>query len=196
MNEASSWFFSGWSELVRTAVVGTLAYIAIVLLLRGVGKRALTKMRAYDFVVTVALGSSLATALLSSQVKIDKAVLGFALLLGLQRLLAWLSTRWRWFHDLVNNEPTLVFHRGHMLHAAIANLNLTPEEIRAAARSQGQGMMEEIEAIVVETDGSFSVIPQLEQGPATALANVAGVSPAQADQDLALPSRRSSERLL
>ena len=76
-------FFSGWSELGRTVVVGTLAYIAVVLLLRGVGKRALTKMRAYDFVVTVALGSSLATALLSSQVKIDKAVIGIALLLGL-----------------------------------------------------------------------------------------------------------------
>jgi uncharacterized membrane protein YcaP (DUF421 family) len=105
-------FFSGWSELGRTVVVGTLAYIAVVLLLRGVGKRALTKMRAYDFVVTVALGSSLATALLSSQVKIDKAVLGFALLLGLQRLVAWLSTRWGWFHDLVNNEPTLVFIAG------------------------------------------------------------------------------------
>ncbi len=173
-------FFSGWSELGRTVVVGTLAYIAVVLLLRGVGKRALTKMRAYDFVVTVALGSSLATALLSSQVKIDKAVLGFALLLGLQRLVAWLSTRWGWFHDLVNNEPTLVFHRGQMLNEAIRNLSLTPEEIRAAARSQGQGSLDEVEAIVVETDGSFSVISHLGEGSASTLSNVAGVGTTRA----------------
>jgi uncharacterized membrane protein YcaP (DUF421 family) len=155
-------------------VVGTLSYIAVVLLLRGAGKRALTKMRAYDFVVTVALGSSLATALLSSQVKIDKAVIGVALLLGLQQLFASLSTRWRWFHDLVNNEPTLVFHNGRMLENAIENLNLTSQEIRAAVRSQGKGDLEEIEAVVVETDGSFSVIPRL--GSASALSNVQGAS--------------------
>jgi uncharacterized membrane protein YcaP (DUF421 family) len=169
----SDFIFSGWSELVRTVVVGTLAYFAIVLLLRGAGKRALTKMRAYDFVVTVALGSSLATALLSSQVKLDKAVVGVALLLGLQRLFAWLSTRWRWFHKLVNNEPTLVFHQGHMLEKAIENLNLTSQEIRAAVRSQGKGDLGQIEAVVVETDGSFSVIPKL--GSASALSNVQGV---------------------
>ena len=167
-------FFRGRSELIRTVLVGTLAYFAVVLLLRGAGKRALTKMRAYDFVVTVALGSSLATALLSSQVKLDKAVIGVALLLGLQRPFAWLSTCWRWFHDLVNNEPTLVFHRGRMLTGAIENLNLTSDEIMAAARSQGQGNLDDIEAVVVETNGSFSVIPKLEKGSASALANVQG----------------------
>ena len=178
MTWMSDLFFSGWAELVRTLVVGTLAYFAVVLLLRGAGKRALTKMRAYDFVVTVALGSSLATALLSSQVKLDKAILGVALLLGLQRLFAWLSTRWRWFHDLVNNEPTLVFHQGRMLTGAIEDLNLTPDEIMAAARSQGQGNLEEIEAIVVETDGSFSVISRLVPGPASSLSNMQDVNTA------------------
>ena len=188
MTWMSDLFFSGWAELVRTIVVGALAYFAVVLLLRGAGKRALTKMRAYDFVVTVALGSSLATALLSSQVKLDKAVIGVALLLGLQRLFAWLSTRWRWFHDLVNNEPTLVFHRGRMLTGAIENLNLTPDEIMAAARSQGQGNLDDIEAVVVETDGGFSVIPRLETGTASALSNVQGAGTRRTGRDGDPPS--------
>ena len=172
----SDLFVSGWVELIRTVVVGTLAYVAVVLLLRGAGKRALTKMRAYDFVVTVALGSSLATALLSSQVKLDKAVIGVALLLGLQRLFASLSTRWPWFHNLVNNEPTLVFHHGRMLRDAIEKLNLTSHEIQAAVRSTGKGDLDEVEAVVVETDGSFSVIPRQGQGTGSgsALANVEG----------------------
>lgn len=184
----SDLFFSGWVELVRTIVVGALAYLAVVLLLRGAGKRALTKMRAYDFVVTVALGSSLATALLSSQVKLDKAVVGVALLLGLQRLFAWLSTRSRWFHDLVNNQPTLVFHRGRMLTGAIESLNLTPDEIMAAARSQGQGNLEEIEAVVVETDGGFSVIPRQDNGTASALSNVQGAGTRSTGRDGNPPS--------
>ncbi len=188
----SDLFFSGWAELVRTLVVGTLVYFAVVLLLRGAGKRALTKMRAYDFVVTVALGSSLATALLSSQVKLDKAVIGVALLLGLQRLFAWLSTRWRWFHDLVNNEPTLVFHHGRMLKGAIESLNLTPDEIMAAARSQGQGNLDEIEAVVVETDGGFSVIPRLNKGSASALSNVPGAGKENRGKEDDLPTRSAN----
>ncbi len=54
--------------MVRVAVVGVLAYCGLVLLLRISGKRTLSKMHAFDLVVTVALGSLLATALLSQNV--------------------------------------------------------------------------------------------------------------------------------
>ena len=64
-----------------------------------------------------------------------------------------------------------------MLTGAIENLNLTPDEIMAAARSQGQGNLDEIEAVVVETDGGFSVIPRLDNGSASALSNVQGAGP-------------------
>ena len=55
-------FFDSWAGLGRVLVVGVLAYSALVLLLRISGKRTLTKMNAFDLVVTVALGSTLATA--------------------------------------------------------------------------------------------------------------------------------------
>ena len=61
-------FFDDWNGLLRTLVVGILAYIAIVVLLRVTGKRTLSKMNAFDFIVTVALGSTLATVLLSQDV--------------------------------------------------------------------------------------------------------------------------------
>ena len=51
-------FFSGWDGLLRTLVIGVLAYVILILFLRISGKRTLAKMNAFDFVVTVALGSS------------------------------------------------------------------------------------------------------------------------------------------
>ena len=53
--------FDSWAGLGRTLLVGPLAYVALVLLLRISGKRTLTKLNAFDLVVTVALGSTLAT---------------------------------------------------------------------------------------------------------------------------------------
>lgn len=57
-------FFDGWLGLVRALVMGTSAYLALILLLRISGKRTLSKLNAFDFVVTVAIGSTLATVLL------------------------------------------------------------------------------------------------------------------------------------
>lgn len=60
------WFFISWEGVVRVLVTSVLAYVGLVLLLRISGKRTLTKLNAFDLVVTVALGSTLATILLSN----------------------------------------------------------------------------------------------------------------------------------
>lgn len=68
-------FFDGWSGLLRVAVVGALAHAAPVALLRVSGKRALSKLNAFDVVVAAALGSTLATALLSRAVALAEGLL-------------------------------------------------------------------------------------------------------------------------
>lgn len=60
--------FSGWLSLGRMVVVGLLAYICLILLLRISGKRTLAKMNAFDLVVTVALGSTLSAVAMSKDV--------------------------------------------------------------------------------------------------------------------------------
>ena len=79
------------SALLRTLVVGSLAYGALVLLLRLAGKRTLSKWNAFDLVVTVAFGSTLATVLLSKDTTLVQGVLAFGVLVGLQWSLTWLS---------------------------------------------------------------------------------------------------------
>ena len=94
-------FFDSWFGLLRVLVVGTLAYLALVVLLRTFGKRTLAKLNAFDLVVTVALGSTLATVLLSKSVALMEGLLAFVLLAGLQYVVAWLSVRSQGFSDLV-----------------------------------------------------------------------------------------------
>jgi len=79
-------FFDSWHDLGRVALVGMCAYVALVLMLRLSGNRTLSKLNAFDFVVTVALGSTLATVLLSKDVSLAEGVLAFAVLIGLQFL--------------------------------------------------------------------------------------------------------------
>ena len=167
-------FFDGWTGLLRVLVVGTLAYTALVLLLRVTGKRTLSKMNAFDLIVTVALGSTLATVLLSKDVALAEGVLAFALLILLQFAITWLSVRSERVQALVKAEPSLLLHRGRLLPGALRRERVAEEEVRAAVRSQGIASLDEVAAVVLETDGSVSVLRRAEEGGASTLANVTG----------------------
>lgn len=167
-------FFSGWGSLLRTLVVGVLAYVALIVVLRLTGKRTLSKMNSFDLVVTVALGSTLATVLLTKDVALADGALAFALLVALQFSVTWSSVRVRWVRQLVTGEPQMLLHRGEVLPAALRRARVTRDEVQAAVRAAGLASMSDIEAVVLETDGSFSVIRQVGEVTASSLEGVEG----------------------
>jgi uncharacterized membrane protein YcaP (DUF421 family) len=165
-------FFNGWFPLLRTTVVGILAYAALILFLRFSGKRTLAKMNAFDLIVTVSLGSTLATIALSADVALAQGVLALALLVALQFVITWSSVRWGWIRRTITGEPSLLLLRGQYLQAALRRARVTEEEVRAAVRSQGLPAIEGVEAVVLETDGSFSVIASGDQHGTSSLAGI------------------------
>ena len=69
-------------------------------------------MNAFDLVVTVALGSTLATVLRTKSVALAEGLTAFVLLIFLQFVLTWLSVRSRAVSRLVKSEPTLLVYQG------------------------------------------------------------------------------------
>jgi uncharacterized membrane protein YcaP (DUF421 family) len=165
-------FFDGWQGIGRTALVGILAYLALVLLLRVSGKRTLSKMNAFDLIVTVALGSTLATILLSSDVALAEGVTAFVVLILLQFMIAWLSVRSETVSRLVKSEPALLVYQGRMLSAALRRERVVDKEVWAAVRSQGIADLADVAAVVLETDGTFTVVPTMQEPVQSTLQNV------------------------
>lgn len=151
-------FFDSWRDISHVLIVGTSAYLALVILLRGFGKRTLSKMNAFDFIVTVAFGSILASTILSSDTSLSEGVLAFALLAFLQYIIAWLSVRYKGIQNLVKAEPTLLLYQGQLIDQALRTQRVSAEEVRSAARQQGIAELAELEAVILETNGEFSVI--------------------------------------
>ncbi len=167
-------FFDNWPGLLRTVTIGSCAYIALILLLRISGKRTLTKMNAFDFVVTVALGSTLATVLLSKDTALAEGVLALALLIFLQFIITWLSVRSKSISRLVKAEPRLLFRKGEFLWGAMKAERINEGEILQIMRSEGVTRKEQVEAVVLESDGSLSILKEAPEGGATVLSNVFG----------------------
>jgi uncharacterized membrane protein YcaP (DUF421 family) len=151
-------FFDTWFGLLRVLIVGTVSYATLIALLRVSGKRSLSKMNAFDLVVTVALGSTFATVILNNSIPLAEGVLALALLICLQFAITWLSVRFEWVQDLVKSEPTLLVRDGDYLTGAMRSQRVTKEEIEAALRENGAADVCHASCVVLETDGSLSVI--------------------------------------
>lgn len=162
-------FFRDWSGIFKIIVVGALAYIGLVLILRISGKRTLSKMNAFDMVVTIALGSTLATVLLSRDVPLAEGIAAFLLLIGMQYAIAWISVRSSAFESVIKSEPRLLVHRGKLLRRAMKQERVAEEEIYAAIRAQGLALVSEAAAVVLETDGTFTVVKNSDKENFTAI---------------------------
>lgn len=171
--------FDSWTPILRTLIVGVLAYLALLLLVRVSGKRTLSKMNAFDLIVTVALGSALANILLAQDVALAQGVAALAVLIALQFLATWLSVRWPAVRRIVKAEPTLLFYRGEFMPGMMTRQRVLEAEVWAAIRESGLGSIDEVHAVVLETDGTFSVIQPPGDGRRTHLSNVDGYPPDQ-----------------
>lgn len=157
-------FFDSWSDTGRVILSGFFAYVALVAMLRASGKRTLSKMNAFDLVVTVALGSTLATVLLSKDTALVEAVAAFATLIGLQFVVAWTSVRSPSFGAAVSSEPRLLYYGGHFLRDAMRRERVTESEVAAAVRQHGCGALDQAYAVVLESSGELAVISNLGLG--------------------------------
>jgi uncharacterized membrane protein YcaP (DUF421 family) len=165
-------FFENWDSIARTCIITLLAYSAMIVLLRASGKRTLSKMNAFDFIVTVALGSSLATVALTKSVPLADGVLAFFLFIFLQYLITWLSVRVKWFSKMVTSQPTLLIYKGEVLHAVLKKERITIEELYVAARKKGIAELKSIDVAVLETTGDVTIIDQFQATSAQTLSDV------------------------
>lgn len=148
--------FDSWSGMGRVALSAALAYLALVVFLRVSGKRTLTKLNAFDLVVTIALGSTLASVITSRSVPLAEGVFALFLLIAFQFLVTWSAVRLPAFNRIIKSEPKLLLRDGQPLEQAMRRERITVDELRAAVRQSGGVDLEDAQAIYLETDGSLS----------------------------------------
>lgn len=151
-------FWGGWEPVYRIVIVGTLTYFGIILILRVSGKRTLASMNAFDFIITVAMGSAFGRILTASKVSVAEALTAFLLLVILQYTIAWIETRSKIFHKLITSQPALLYYNGAFIEKNMRRERINRDDLMGAVRKKKFGDLSKVEAIVMETDGSISII--------------------------------------
>src|SRR5690606_28774536 len=151
---------SNWESIIRTTVITILAYIALIFLLRGFGKRTLSKMNAFDFIVTIALGSCLASVALNKNVVLLDGILAFFLLIFMQFSISWLSVMTKFVKNFDTRKASMLRYKGEIIEKELKKQRITLEDLHMAVRKKGHTDLKNIDVIVIEATGEITVISE------------------------------------
>lgn len=178
MNILTDLFSLELSQLVRLAIAVPVIYFALIALIRLSGKRTTSQMNNFDWIVTVALGSLVATGITSPQTSLLQVVIAISFLIGLQFAVTWLVLRSDDVRHWVKPHPRLLFYQGHFLQRDMREERVSELEVRAAIRASGHHRLQDVGAVVLETDATLSVLPAEDSaGAETALDDVKVATP-------------------
>lgn len=149
--------FKDWKSIKEVALCSLSAFLTVFILVRLSGKRTLAKLTAFDFIVTVTLGSTLSSMILF-KTTIAEGTLALLIIVFLQYLMAWLARSFKTMEKIFNSQPTLLFYDGQFLEKAMQREGITEEEIYAEVRLYRLENLDEVKAIVLELNGEISVI--------------------------------------
>lgn len=150
--------FSDWGGMLRILVTATAAYAILVAVLRVSGKRTLSKLNAFDLIVTIALGSTLASVITSDSLPLAEGLLALVLLVLFQLSVTSLSVRWPAFDRAIKSEPSLLLRDGRPIDSVLRRERITRDELLAAIRDAGARDLEDAEAVFLESDGSLTAL--------------------------------------
>ena len=145
--------------ILRGLVLGALGLAFIIGLVRIVGLRSFSKMTAFDFIVTVATGSLLASAGTASEwPNFLQALVAIAALMGLQVILAIYRRSGDGTSSPIENEPLTLMRDGVFLEASMASSRVSRDDVLAKLRAANVLSLSEVRAVVLETTGDISVL--------------------------------------
>lgn len=147
------------ASALLAVLLGTVGiYLATVLFTRLVGLRSFSKMSSFDFAMTVAIGSVIASTIVIDGVSLLKGTVALALLYGLQFLVGSLRERFETFAGVLDNRPILLMAGPEILHENLRKAQVTEGDLRAKLREANVLRLDRVHAVVFETTGDISVL--------------------------------------
>ncbi|WP_370326533.1 DUF421 domain-containing protein [Euzebya sp.] len=152
---------TSWST-IGAAVIATVAiYVAVIVTTRLAGLRTFAKMSAFDFAATIATGSIIASAALTTA-SLAVGLVGLVVLFTVQVAIG-VMRRSDALKSLIDNRPILLVEDGQLLEGNMRTARVQADDIRAKLRSHDIGRLADVRYVVLETSGDISVMSTADE---------------------------------
>lgn len=151
------WFEISWESALAILLTAIGIYATVIILTRLCGKRSFSKMSSFDFAMTVAVGSIIASTLLSKSVSLLEGLVGLTSVYLLQIGAAY-ARRNDVVKNIMDNKPLLLMDGGDILHDNLKKGRVAESDLRAKLREANVMKLSQVKAVVFETTGDISVL--------------------------------------
>lgn len=142
--------------LLRVVLSSLLVYVYVILVARTFGPRTFASFTSFDFLINVAAGSLVATAIAGQN--LVEGVIAIACLAVLQAITSRWGARSERFHDLVDNPPVVLVENGRALSKNMLHARISRQSLDQKLRDQGITSLSKVHLAVLESGGSISVL--------------------------------------
>ena len=136
-------------------------YVALLVILRASGKRSLSQITIFDFVLLLILGEATQQALIGDDFSTTTGILLIVSLVGIDMTFSFLKEKLPLLDRLIEGLPLVIVEHGRPLRDRMAKSRIDEEDVLAAARElQGLERMDQIKYAVLERSGGITIIPK------------------------------------
>ena len=143
------------------SVLRALAVYAFLLVLfRLAGKRSLSEMTSFDFILLLIISEAIQQALLDDDSSMTNGFLVVLTLVGVSIALSLIKQRSETLDKLLDGTPEIIIDNGRLLRERMNRARVDEGDIMQAARQQqGLERLDQIKYAVLERSGGITVIP-------------------------------------
>jgi uncharacterized membrane protein YcaP (DUF421 family) len=160
------WLGASWRTVGYVVVATVATYLSTIVAIRLAGRRTVAQLSSFDIVVTVAIGSLVASTAASSDPSYMEGMTALVTLLLLQVGIAALRQRSAALRRVLDFKPETVVDAGRVdLPTGPLSSQMTGDELRSRLREQGVFDLDDVTLVVVEPTGSVSVRGRASERP-------------------------------
>lgn len=152
-------------EYILILIRSILAFLFLLLLTRIMGKKQLSQLTFFDYVVGITIGSIAATMSVDQNIKISNGVVSLFIWGVFPILLSFLGMKSRAFQQFTDGKPVIIIKEGEVLEHAMKKNMLTIDELLMLLREQQVFKVEDVEMAVLETNGGLSIMLKSDKEP-------------------------------
>ena len=167
------WLGSNWTQAWLVVVSAVSVTVAVIGYTRIAGLRSFSKMSSFDFAITVAFGSIIASVAVFPGARLVNGIIALGALYAFQALAA-VARRRGSFAAMVDNAPLLLMAGDEVLHDNLSRARVTEDDIRGKLREANVLNYGQIRAVVMEQTGDISVLHGDAEFDPALLADVRG----------------------
>ena len=161
-----TWIAAEGDAALMVVLSAVALYALLILFTRLVGLRSFSKMSGFDFAITIAIGSVLASVTLWQKPTLWEGTVALGALFGLQFVVGNLRKRLPRVTGLIDNAPLLLMDGTTVLSENLRRANMTEADLRAKLREANVTQLEQVRAVVMESTGDVSVLHAPPEAPA------------------------------